>query len=736
MDMNAHWQTVGFCFLLVSSIACGDGMGTEHALPDGSVDDGSVDDGSMDDGSMDGSMDDAAAGSLSLMLGESAFTILGASSRELAVDVVRSGGFAGDVTITVTGLPAGVTADPLLISAGSTSGTLTFHADIDVPSGNAQVTVEATGEGVMASEMLGLMTQTYPEIMVMFAPDPIVVPQSGMNSLGVSIVRDVSYTGTVEVALTDLPPGVIASPNPLVIGIGETMGTIALSDDGTAELGDTTITATTTFPMRSYVNTILLTVAPPPSFTMSLSQASLQVVQGASASVTVDVMRDDGFTDALSVTSAPDPLGVTTVGAMIDGDSSSTMLAYDAALDARLIVPTQVSVQVSNGSTLRAEMLSISALPELPNHLDPTFGTAGLVMQKNYAFDYFRSVVVSGSQLIVGGSGGRIYGFDADGSPDTAFGTMGVLDTGVSFMSWRDGGLDSQGRAIFCGRYTADAAVVRVLSGGTLDPTFGDSGVAHVDFGGGINDLGACLVMPDDGVLVAGAAAGATNQDFAVARLDSTGAADTSFNTTGSVLGDLTGDERAYALAYDGNHIYVAGTYDAGPGPNSAFVAKLDGMGAFVDAFGTNGIKVVPEGRFGLGVGVLTSGEVAVIVTGFPDQVQVRLDQTDGSYVAAFGTDGVQYFTAGSTDAGLSISTPRVLPDGAVVTAGSIDGEFGMVRLAPDGTLDASFGDGGYTTTVFGDAYRTASCLAVDGNGDYVVVGSSETHGVIARYLQ
>lgn len=52
----------------------------------------------------------------------------------VAVGVFREEGFSGEVTVTAEGLPAQVVAQPLVISAGSSSGRMSFRASADAPS--------------------------------------------------------------------------------------------------------------------------------------------------------------------------------------------------------------------------------------------------------------------------------------------------------------------------------------------------------------------------------------------------------------------------------------------------------------------------------------------------------------------------------------------------------------------------------------------------------------------------
>ncbi len=85
-----------------------------------------------------------------------------------------------------------------------------------------------------------------------------------------------------------------------------------------------------------------------------------------------------------------------------------------------------------------------------------------------------------------------------------------------------------------------DFAVVRYLSDGTPDPSFGNGGVAFVDVGSGSSDVATGLaIQPQDGkVVVCGDSDVNGDSDFAAARLDTNGNLDAAFGG-GTVVAPL-----------------------------------------------------------------------------------------------------------------------------------------------------------------------------------------------------
>src|SRR5262245_8187664 len=79
---------------------------------------------------------------ISLTLGSASVTLTQGTTATVGLSVSRTGN-VGDVTISVGGLPAGVTAAPLTLASGVTTGTLTLTAAANAAVGGAAATVTA-----------------------------------------------------------------------------------------------------------------------------------------------------------------------------------------------------------------------------------------------------------------------------------------------------------------------------------------------------------------------------------------------------------------------------------------------------------------------------------------------------------------------------------------------------------------------------------------------------------------
>jgi uncharacterized delta-60 repeat protein len=168
--------------------------------------------------------------------------------------------------------------------------------------------------------------------------------------------------------------------------------------------------------------------------------------------------------------------------------------------------------------------------------LDTTFGSAGFAFTDIAGdYDFAQDLVIQpdGKLVVAGfptvsfeGTAFAVARYNADGSPDTAFGTGGVALTTVSGDTQAYGvALDAGGRIVVAGKGLAILSVARFDSSGVLDPAFGGTGVVTTPVGGGSGAL--AVAVQSDGRIVA---AGVGNQaisfpnllsDFAVVRYES-----------------------------------------------------------------------------------------------------------------------------------------------------------------------------------------------------------------------
>jgi uncharacterized delta-60 repeat protein len=279
----------------------------------------------------------------------------------------------------------------------------------------------------------------------------------------------------------------------------------------------------------------------------------------------------------------------------VDEDLINEDLAYKVVVqpDGKII-----AVGSSQNQSVPNSPLSFAALVRFNSDgsLDTDFGADGKVIN-TFGSTYARAhaallqpdgkIVIAGYANIPGsGSDFAIARYNTDGTPDTDFGTSGIFTHDITFSGDIGYGLARQadGKLILVGRanvanMSSDFAIARYLSNGTLDQSFDTDGKLTTDFSAGVNDWARDVaIQPDGKIVVAGyALSQITQRDFALARYETNGALDTSFDTDGRVMTDFFGlTDTANAVALQANgRIVVAGSTRNGEVTNIALARYL-----------------------------------------------------------------------------------------------------------------------------------------------------------------
>ena len=297
------------------------------------------------------------------------------------------------------------------------------------------------------------------------------------------------------------------------------------------------------------------------------------------------------------------------------------------------------------------------------------------------------------------------------------------------------------------------SALVRYNRNGRPDSTFGTGGKVTVSFGT-VSDYLFKVALQSDGKIVA---VGATNGTaFLLARFNADGSLDQAFGSNGSVettFGDQTAEARAVALQADGK-IIVVGVSGAGPYSelNDFVLARYDSNGSLDQTFGTGGkVKTHFPGVDNTGssaTSVALQSDGKLVVGGYrkqsdrtPHEFALARYNSNGTLDSPFGQAGKVMTRLGLGDAfsfGIALQS-----NGRIVLAGysdtTLDHDFSLVGYTSNGTLDATFGNGGIVTTDFSSASDDiAYAMTMQADGKLVVAGRTgeypENDFAVARY--
>jgi uncharacterized delta-60 repeat protein len=290
-----------------------------------------------------------------------------------------------------------------------------------------------------------------------------------------------------------------------------------------------------------------------------------------------------------------------------------------------------------------------------------------------------------------------------------------------------------------------------VLAGpGSLDSSFGDVGLVTLDIGSYDDSARAAAVQSDGKVVLAGYAAnGIGLTDFAVARLLTNGAPDTTFHSTGSAAIAMSGsyDEAAGVAIQPDGRIVLAGYARVGASDDFA-VARLEADGSLDASFGGTGKVTTPIGSsHDNAAAVVLQADGKIVAAGYARiggiyQFAVARYQTNGVLDTAFNGLGKATTPFGTVDDRAHAVALQL--DGKIIVAGASDNgtntHFAVARYNSNGSLDATFdGDGKATIAVSGSAADGATGVQVLDDGRIVLCGYAGSYGsncfALARLL-
>lgn len=369
----------------------------------------------------------------------------------------------------------------------------------------------------------------------------------------------------------------------------------------------------------------------------------------------------------------------------------------------------------------------------------------------------------------------------AAGSLDPTFGNAGKVVTSISNCGTGVCNLDPVGAVLqpddkivvglSSGASAFSVGAVRYLADGSLDPAFGNGGLAPAVSGIGLPN--AVALQPNGQVIVAGLTGGTR---FTVVRYNANGTLDGTFGSnslaTSPTLPGGEGVGEALLVQTDGK-ILVAATLLVGHlGAPQTALARFNSDGSPDQTFGQGGAELTASTIGADGLAELLDGSILVVdhkaIAQFNPQGGVESTVTSGT-IAGSSPDGVflddgHYFDAeaispfrhsteaevfefnptGTADSAFnnppftfvsgvqhaSARSTGFQSDGKIVVGGSqcnggscVDG---LARLNANGSLDSSFGNGGLVTTRFSGQDFGYDVVLIPSTGDIVAVGGSE----------
>jgi uncharacterized delta-60 repeat protein len=389
--------------------------------------------------------------------------------------------------------------------------------------------------------------------------------------------------------------------------------------------------------------------------------------------------------------------------------------------------------------------------------LDPTFGNGGVSItsfaSSSFVIPYSMKVQPDGKILALVQAGNlttEVLRYTSTGVLDTSFGRGGIaaLPTEFSEPSFGTMALQSNGQIVVAGDVTdpgtgaAAFGVERLNTGGTVDATFGNGGlaIASIGFPG---TQGVVLLEPTGDILL-GSQLESTGRGesfhTALARFTSAGELDPTFGNGGTVSVTAVSGCTALALLNTGEILVVNAQRIAQFTPGGALEPTVTGGTIDVSA-NNSSTEFQPNGDYllatGINIGAARSHNVAAQIlrftpTGGPDSTfanpTFRFTGTGGS--------GVEDVPSGIA----------VQANGDIVVAGVHSTQTqtgsiivnGLARLTPNGNFDSTFGTNGIVTNSIPagtQGFEGVVIQPTDGNIVTIGTANNTVDLVISRYL-
>lgn len=256
----------------------------------------------------------SSAPDFSVTVSPASATVAPGGHANYAASVAAVHGFAGDVALSLSGLPSGKadgTFMPAVVTGGAGSSVLSVTTAATMAPGTYPLTVTAASGSIVRTSPATLVVTGPPDFTLAGSPSLQAVTAGGTATFAVTVGALNGFTGTVAFSVSGLPTSVgTATVNPAsVTSAGTAQLTVGTS--ATAAPGSYSLTVSGTSDSVVHTAAVTLTVTAPPDFSLATTPATRTVVAGSSATYTVTVGALRGFASAvtLSVVGVPPAVG-------------------------------------------------------------------------------------------------------------------------------------------------------------------------------------------------------------------------------------------------------------------------------------------------------------------------------------------------------------------------------------------------------------------------------------------
>ncbi len=340
-------------------------------------------------------------------------------------------------------------------------------------------------------------------------------------------------------------------------------------------------------------------------------------------------------------------------------------------------------------------------------------------------------IVTAGYSTNGNGNFNTLARYNTGGGIDTSFGTSGqVVNLVASNSKINDIAIQTDGKIVAGGISSSGTVnsftLTRYTTTGALDSSFGSSGSVTTT----INDnafVQSIAIQTDGKIVAAGNSIINKQPNFTLARYNTNGTLDTTFNGTGIVTLIIGQQSAINSVAIQSDGKIVVGGYATDSNFTNQFtVARYNTNGSLDTSFGNNGVTITTTGLISTINSVAIQSDGKILASGFtgnnPQMLLVRYN-SNGSIDSSFGTSGSVITNLGDTSYSNAIS---IQSDGKIVSAGNAFrnevNNFGITRYNTNGSVDTSFGNNGSMVIAIKNGAEPNS-VAIQSDGQILAAG-------------
>jgi hypothetical protein len=326
---------------------------------------------------------------LSVTAASSSVAVVQGNSGAVSLSAATGGSFTGNLTFSISGLPAGVTAawsaNPTASVSGVTSNkeTLTLTASSAATVSTANITVSVAGDGLVASQIVSLQVQQAPGVTLATSPTSVSVPSLAATTVtvtatpvGGAVIPTGAAGSSISVA-SGLPKGFTAMWSaPSLASSGAVSWTLTLTGSSTAVAGTSTLGLTAKVAAKSGTtytvsqNLPMTVTLTPPTLSIAPASSALSVVQGRTVTDVVSLSGNGTYAGAVSLSVSGLPSGVTATWSSspvtLSNEAGSSTLTLTASSTAAVASATITVTASGDGVAASKQIaLQVTAAPAL-----------------------------------------------------------------------------------------------------------------------------------------------------------------------------------------------------------------------------------------------------------------------------------------------------------------------------------------------------------------------------------